>query len=362
MEIKLKILIAGNMVNVGYLIAKILRERNIDVTLLMNTNPAPFSDPLLFDPSLKNKYPSWIHFYDTSSKLWIFKILKEMWKKEYDIVQAHVELPMFCNLISKPYIAFCQGSDMRELAFAKTIKGRLLHRALKRAKVVLYNNPDLYPLAEKLGLGTRTFGNARYIPYSVGDVTNGINHTANDKLTIFHPTSHSWRLKGNNIFIKGFAKFVKNHSATLIIVDWGEDVERTKELINSLEISSHVKIINTLDKKGMQEYYNSCDVVADQFILGSMGTISLETLLNGKPLLTSINENDYLNVYDNIPPVLNAKTEEQICQQLELAMDKKTRENIGTKGKKWYQKWHSTEFYATILIATYKDILNGENK
>ena len=60
----MKILYAGNMANVGYIICKRLRKTGLDIDLLMQKNPKPTSDPLKFDPSLNGKYPDWIKFFD----------------------------------------------------------------------------------------------------------------------------------------------------------------------------------------------------------------------------------------------------------------------------------------------------------
>ena len=43
------------MVNLGYIIARQLRKNNLDVDLLMEKNPPKTSDPLKFDPELKNE-------------------------------------------------------------------------------------------------------------------------------------------------------------------------------------------------------------------------------------------------------------------------------------------------------------------
>ena len=89
----MKVLLAGNMANLGYFYTKLLRSNGIDVKLLMEKNPPPVSDPLNFDESLKGKYPTWVKFYDKSSKFWSLQIIREMRKKEYDIIHAFVELP-----------------------------------------------------------------------------------------------------------------------------------------------------------------------------------------------------------------------------------------------------------------------------
>ncbi len=62
----------------------------------------------------------------------------------------------------------------------------------------------------------------------------------------------------------------------------------------------------------MSKFYSQSDIVADQFIIGSMGGIALEALYAGKPLLTFINEELHEKVYPEIPPVANAKNSEEV--------------------------------------------------
>ena len=110
----MKILFAGNMANLGYFIAKQLRIHNVDVTLLMENNPVITSDPTKNDKSLEGKFPTWIKFYDRSSKTWPLQIIREMRKKKYDLIIAFVELPMFAQFSGKPFVVQTQGSDLRE--------------------------------------------------------------------------------------------------------------------------------------------------------------------------------------------------------------------------------------------------------
>jgi len=325
----------------------------------MERNPSPLSDPLKFDSDLKNQYPEWISFYDKISPLWKFDIIKKMRNKKYDIIQAYVELPIFAYLARKPFIVYTQGSDLRELAFSNSIRGWLLRRAYRKSKLVMLGQPDHLPLTKKLKLKNVIFLPAPWIPKQKL-IKKNKNHS--NSFVIFHPSSLNWRLKGNDILIRGFAKFIKNNrDSLLLLVARGPDLNKTKELIKSLDIESNIKFLNTLSQDEMSNYYSQSDVVADQFIIGSMGGISLEAMYAGKPLLTFINEELHEKLYPKSPPILIASNSEGVTSQLEKLQDKELRLNLGKEGRKWVLENHSPELISRKLLIIYESILNNES-
>ncbi len=355
----MKILQAGNLVNLGYIVTRELRKDGIDCDLLMERNSSPLSEPLKFDSDLKNKYPEWISFYDKISPLWKFDIIKKMRNKKYDIIQAYVELAIFAYLARKPFIVYTQGSDLRELAFSNSIRGWLLRRAYRKSKLVMLGQPDHLPLAKKLKLKNVIFLPAPWIPKQKL-IKKSKNYS--NSFVIFHPSSLNWRLKGNDILIRGFAKFIKNNrDSLLLIVARGPDLNKTKKLINSLDIGSNIKFLNTLSQDEMSEFYSQSDVIADQFIVGSMGGIALETLYAGKPLLTFINKELHEKVYPEIPPVVNAKNSQEVYLKLIELNDKNFRISLSDKGKDWVTKYHSPVLIVSQLKIIYESILNDDS-
>ena len=98
-------------------------------------------------------------------------------------------------------------------------------------------------------------------------------------LILFSPTRHDWKEKGNDKMITAFSKFVKVFpKCMLILVDWGFDVHKSKQLITEAGLSSsssspinYIKWIKPIPKNQLIQYYNIADIVLDQFTLGSMG-------------------------------------------------------------------------------------------
>ena len=356
----MRILHAGSMVNFGYIVTTQLRQKNYDVDLVIAKNPIKTDDPLVFDPNLKS-YPEWIKFFDRKKSSWKWDLVKIM-RDNYDLIHADVENPIFAYISRKKFIAQTQGSDLRELAFSNSIKGILLRRAYKRAKVILYFQPDHEPLFSKLKLTNQIFlppsGYTNF--YEKSDIYSPSDFS--DKFLIFHPANLDWRLKGNDKLLKGFSKFVQsNPDSFMIIVDRGPDSVKTHQLVKKLNIEKYIKFINgPLNPYELKKYYNLADVVADHFAYGSLGSIGWEVLASKKPLLGFIFDDLYTKLYGEPPPVVNSLTPSEINDSLEILKDTNMRTELGVKGKKWITKYHSPEIYLKKLTTIYNLVINDK--
>ncbi len=353
----MRMLHAGNMVNLGYLISRQLRELDVDAELLMERRMHKTSDPLNFDPSLKGRYPDWIRFFDKDSSSWKTDVLQAMRDEKYDLICAYVEFPIFSYISHRPYVVQTQGSDLRELAFSGSIKGRLLKKAYQKAGFVITSQPDHVPLIPKLGIKNWIFLPAPWTidppPYYAPE-NSGI-------FTIFHPANLDWRLKGNDILVRGFAKFVKdNPSSELIIVDRGVDSGRTHELVDSLGVADKTRFMpGPLLHPQLFDMYMRSDLVADQFALGSMGTSIIEAMLCARPAMIFLHKGLHNELYPEPPPVLNVSNPDEVCEGLELMKDAKTRVRYGQKCRAWASKFHSPKIVCKKLIAIYEGVINN---
>jgi len=355
----MKVLHAGNLVNVGYLTTKQLRKNNIDAELLLDPLG---SDPTKLDPDLKNGYPDWCIQYQRNKPFWKLKILKTMRKKKYDLIHAYVELPIFAYLSGKKFIVQALGSDFREMAISNSLRGIFLRRAYKKAKVILFSMPDHIPIYTKLGLKNGIFfpllvDTTFFKPKKVerGELVN--------KFLVLHATNLDWKLKGNDKLLNAFAKFVKtNPNSILIIIERGIDSQRTHDLVNSLKINDNVKFVKgPLNSIELQHYFNLVDVIAESFIFPAMSGITNESLCCEKPVITYYPKNDFEGVYIEHPPVLNASNAEEIYEHLETLKDENKRKNIGKKGREWISQYNDPAFYCTKLKVIYESVLKGNN-
>ena len=345
----MRILIAGNLVNFGFFLAIKLRELNVNVDLLMENDPSSTADP--FSTGLiKEKYPEWIKFYYRKKWKWKLDVIKKM--REYDLIIGMTELAIFSFLSLKPYIAITTGADTRELIHSKSIKGILLRMAYRFAKIVVYVMPTQFPIIKKNKIRRSVF-----IPiFKKTWNYSKVNRISKKKFSIFHPTNHIWKDKRNDIFLNAFIELAKKRDDVyLITLNRGIDAKKSIKLLKSGNIEGRYEIINsTLIQKEMLEYYQKCDLVADQFRLGSIGLIGIDCLSIGKPLISYINEILYEKAYGEKPPVISSQDSKTLSSLMNKIIEDKTMyKEIGKKSKDWYQKFHSED----VLIKKYKTLI-----
>jgi len=256
----MKVLLAGNLVNLGYTLSRELRKVGIESELIMERNPHGISDPKTFDPNLLSKYPNWIKFIDRNKSGWKRGIIKTMRDRKYDLIHAYTEYPIFAYVSRRRFIANPTGSDLRELAFSNSLRGILLRRAYHRAKVVVASSPEVIELLSKLKVKHTIF-----LPVLMDlSFFKPNEHSSKlDKFTIFHPVNLDWKVKGNDKLIRGFAKFVKEFpQSLLIIVDRGIDSQRTHELVRKLELENNVQFVKgPLNYHELLNYYQKSEQV-----------------------------------------------------------------------------------------------------
>ncbi len=353
----MKLLIAGNLANYGYFLTKTIREFGIDAHLLMPKFPVKSQDPLHFENDL-TEYPEWIDFWNNKSANWKYQIIKKM--REFDLIQSSTELPIFSLFSGKPNISFTTGSDIVELAHKNNLKGFLLRIAYKKSKVVIFPGLYMYESVVKLKLK-----NAIFIP-PLWDYkkfsTKEISRSRNKRFTIFHPTGHSWRQKGNDIFLRAFVKLVKKYPEIhLILINRGEDFQKSKSIIGKESFKKNITIIpDSIPQNRIKEYYLKSDVVVDQFYFGSTGLIGQEAMSCEKPLIQYMDEGLYKKFYSEIPPIINASTEKQIYEELmKLIEDQTLGEKIGKESREWLLKYHNVEKNIQKYLFVYNAIHDG---
>ena len=85
----------------------------------------------------------------------------------------------------------------------------------------------------------------------------------------------------------------------------------------------------------------SCDIVVDQFKLGSFGGIVFKSLACGSPVLTYLNKKEVKKQYKVTPPVINCKTQKEIEINIKkILLSPKQLKIIRLKSRRWVKKFH----------------------
>lgn len=354
----MKILIAGNLANHGYFLTKLLRNEKLTAELLLRKNPAKTEDPKSVD--MLNEYPKWIKFWDSSKFDWKYKIIKIM--RNYDLIYASTEFPIFAYLSHKPFIAFLTGADVAKLANENNLKGFLLRRAYHNAKIVIFGSPYQEKYVNRLKIKK-----AIYIPI-LWDHTkfmpkNILKHNG-EKFVIFHPTNHLWYYKKNDRFLKAFVRISKEYSNVhLILINRGADFKESMNVLGDDLLKDKVTIISeTLSQSQIVDYYNKSDLIVDQFGVGATGLIGQEVMACAKPLLQYIDKKIYEKFYPELPPILNAESEDEIFESIKKLVDNPgLGVKIGKESREWILKYHDHKKIIQKHIYLYKAINEKES-
>jgi glycosyltransferase involved in cell wall biosynthesis len=305
--------------------------------------------------------PDWLHFLDLKSNFLrkLTAIRNEM--KKFDLIIAHVPFFIYAYLLRQDYIPFEAGAiryfDRRGVSY-KGIRSWLMKKSYQNAKMVLATNPDTLDLCDKLRLKWAFVPFAinlrRYRPFKVDPVEGYEN-------VIFCYSRQDWSEKGQDKLMRAFSSFLaadRTKDSLLVLVEWGGDIARSKELTTKLKLGDHVRWIPIMSKPMLVEWINKATVVADQFNLGSSGTAGFEAMACGKPLMIYLSQSHFSRVYDEFPPVLNARTEEEIIHSLEMCRSKKARDEVGQKSREWVAKHHDSGAVAKMHLDLYKRFFN----
>jgi glycosyl transferase family 1 len=183
---------------------------------------------------------------------------------------------------------------------------------------------------------------------------------------VFHPARQHWESqrhpsweKGNDIFLKGFARFVKTARprAAAVLVDWGKTVAQSRALIEELGIADRIRWIKPQNAAGMAAYIQASDVLADQFFLGAWGSTMPRALYLGTPAMIYVNESIHRWCFPEMPPVVNTESVEAVHAALCRLVDETYRREISVAGRAWYDKYHSNTVITECFSRAIHDVL-----
>lgn len=311
-----------------------------------------------------------------------FRLEYSLWKRlfrYYDVIHTYGLDGIYPLMSNIKYIAFEHGT-IRNFPFQNDMLGICAYMSYKYADGVFITNADNIKAAERICINNFTF-----IPHPINeDVSIKIGEENiedlyqryNTNFIAFHPPRQHWTEKrgddwqngveffqdwekGNDIFIKGFAKFVLevNPKALAIFILWGKKIEESKRLINELGISQNIIWLKPMHNYNMIKVIKSSDILVDQFTLGAFGSTMPKGLMCHKPAMMYLNESLHKWCLDKMPPILNVKNEMEVFYSLKtLYEDKVYVHKLQDDALLWYRKYHSNNFVYQKLLSMYNQI------
>lgn len=275
-----------------------------------------------------------------------------------DVVFAYVLSPIYAMLYGlKPYVSVEIGT-MRELPLGSSPTANALWLAYRLAGHVLVTNPDNRRFAEEAEIESYSFcphpvDEDVFQPGEEPELRRELAARFGADVLIIAPARQNWSIKGNQIYIRAFARLLGNGvRAALIIPAWGQEIERSKQLCRELGIAEKVRWIAPMSEPLLARHYRAADIVLDQFQLGVFGLISAKAMACGRPVLTSYDHSHHEWCFSERAPVISCNEEGQLSAALtELAESPEKRLRIGHASRQWIMKHHSKKIVVEKLTA-----------
>lgn len=267
-------------------------------------------------------------------------LTKKIKKERYDIVHIHYAyFGMLGILGGYDYWLHCHGTDIRRNQYHPLYK-HITSPSMKRANTLLYSTPDLKIHAE------RKRKDAIFLPNPI-------------QTSLFEPTplpkqdnrkilliSRIDAIKGVDSAFKALESIKKNNpSVSIDAFLWGPELDKYKDqnFVNWIPTMKHEEI-----SKLIQNYH----IVVGQFHLGILGMSEMEAMACARPVVCDFT---YGSWYPQEPPVVQAKTVEEIAGRIqELLDDPSMCEDIGEAGRNWVMNNHDYIAVAKRLAEMYE--------
>lgn len=286
----------------------------------------------------------------------------------YDVIVGYSTDGIWPLLAGKNYVAYEHGT-IRTLPFEDSDAGKICQLVYKKADHVIISNFDNNVSAERMGLTKYTC-----IPHYINEMEvaeeSGLKLRASlleekdSDFIVYNPSRQHWSAredrgweKANDMLITGFANFVEGVApkALLVMTHWGDSLEQSKILVDTLDISDNVIWVDPVPHKGMIQYIHASDVVSDQFLLDTFGGIPAKAFLHKRAVLSAFEPKVHDWCFDDMPPFLPANGVPEIVTSLTRCYkDRDYYESLQVQSKVWYQKQHSN----AVLLSKMSKILS----
>ena len=379
------------MNNNFFALTRYLRERGVDAHLLLMTEMdhfQPYADTFSLDYMNYTRQLSWdYHGMPSILDFPEEKIREDI--KDFDFIFGCGYVPAYLNKAGRRLDAFVPyGSDLykapflrfgripNKRSFALRAMGKNQNSGIEGARYICEINPEFAPVykkmkirAERIRVGCPFIYMPEFSPEKVTEYYDQSHwykemRKAKDEFDfiIFHHTRHSWKnspnewsYKANDQLLNGLAEFIKknpNVNPGLVTLEYGNDVQTSKDLIKELGIGKNVRWLPKMQRKDIMVCLSMVDVGATDFGLSWItGGTHYEFLSMGIPqIVFRDKESEEKSSFKELYPILNAKTGSQICGALEaFVADPEKYKEMGRQGREWYRKYAVEEPLTTFM-------------
>ncbi|MGE0767630.1 MAG: glycosyltransferase [Hyphomicrobiaceae bacterium] len=292
--------------------------------------------------------------------------------KHYDIVQGYSIDGLIPLANGHSVFASYEHGTLRELPFENSLTGLVCNIAYRNSPAVFVTNTDVLPSIERLGLMPER---VHYLPHAFDDrklmkwrdLHRSLRPSDNE-VVFFSPTRQHWKdenrslTKGNDVMLRAAGRlWSEGRRFRLVMVEWGQDLAATRQLIGQLGFAGAVSWVAPMGKQDLWRTYCTSHAVLDQFVLPALGGVGFETLTLGCRLITRTDQPTLGRFFGAEPPVLPAADIDQVyCSMSQVLEDPADKAEIGAAGRQWIDQWHSARRTVSIQAQVYLNLLKGQ--
>ncbi len=348
----------------GIRFSRSLREEHgLDLQLLLKQEQDDVWASLL-DPPLDLNLP-WVHLYRwrATNPLTSAKGLIRLRKlaASHPLLWGRSGGGLLGLLLGYPYVMQTVGSDVADMRFHQWWVRRVMLLALRRARLIMASQIRHLPVLRDLEL------DHVFLPLPVWEIPaeRGATPLRPDgfDLVFFTCTHFYWNgvrelPKGNDRFLRAFARFVKSGAnACLVAVEHGPDIVKARKLIEDIGISDRVFFQGKMSQSELAGQYASCDVLVDNFVCGEPGLATMDSMPHSVPAMAYVDEEAaQLAYHDDRHPVVNVSTEQEILEGLIRLSSADYRQKVGSEARAWWRRQHHPDVTTQKLLVILNEL------
>jgi len=157
-----------------------------------------------------------------------------------------------------------------------------------------------------------------------------------------------------------YTEFESRERILIVHAPTNPEVKGSRYIITTLEklnqkYDFEFKLIQGIPHNEAKHIYKIADIVIDQVILGEYGSLAVECMAMGKPVICWISDFSKEKLPKELP-IVSASIDNLYEKVESLIIDSKLRRQLGLKGRNYVEKYHDINKTAKELINIYNKI------
>ncbi|MDP1878066.1 MAG: glycosyltransferase [Actinomycetota bacterium] len=270
----------------------------------------------------------------------------------YDAVEACGSEVAWAGMTGRPFVAFEHGT-IRWAAQRGDVMQSLTMDGFARCAAVMVTNGDSIPLAERHHFPAVTATVHPLVevdPALAGPAeAEAENVLAAARINagplLLCPLRHDWDVKGTDLYLRALPGLRERvgDDVTLLLTAWGNDIQRSKDLVADLGAEDLVRWIPPQGRQVLLCLMTSSLVVLDQTALPHFGSTAPQALSLGVPVMSSYDPASTARICAEPAPILPVFTPGDVVEGVVRLLDDGFRQALSMSAVTWCRRFHSTE-------------------